>query len=213
MLYHYYWLFSLSLYFCLSRGKESSTLDPNSQSCQFVRELLKEQAVFPTRANKWVSLANKPILCDDDSAEIEKLFMHNPLVHLLNMADKDKLGRTIREPKGRRGRDGSNKENVKQFLEACQIQSLSECVEREFVPTLLQASPNVQLFLHTICPYIQLYISTQSQVCENGLCVRACWFDLIFTLSMNIHPYINMVKKVSPHLGKRALTKHTMTQT
>ena len=143
--------------------EDNATVDSNSQSCQFLRNLLQEESVFPTRSNRWVYLAAKPILCDDDSAEFEKLFSDDPRVHLLNMADKDRLGRSIRET-GSRSRGIGSKENVKQFLEACQIQTLTECVEREFIPTLLQASPNVQLFIHTICPYIQRFISTRSQV-------------------------------------------------
>ena len=148
------------------RTRETITkVNVSSQSCQFLRNLMMKEAVFPTRANRWITLESKPILCDDDSAELEKLFSHDLRVHLLNMADKDRLGRTI----GSRGRSGGARgEHVRLFLEACQIQTLTECVEREFIPTMLQPSPNVQLFLHTICPYIQMFISMRSQVggCE-----------------------------------------------
>ncbi|XP_033634434.1 uncharacterized protein LOC117295789 isoform X1 [Asterias rubens] len=131
----------------------------NTASTQFIKRVLEDQSVFPTTSNKWVTLAQRPLICDSSSSDLQKLFEDRREVHLLNFGDRDRLGRVV---------DGvykpgtMNRQHVQVFLEACEVGKLEDCIKEEFITELTKPSIPLQLFLYEICPYVQLYMSQSS---------------------------------------------------
>ncbi|XP_038073872.1 uncharacterized protein LOC119741972 [Patiria miniata] len=140
-------------------GSAQQEPDVKSSSVQFLKSILEGQAVFPTSGNKWVTAEEKPLICDSQSTDIQKLFLDKKEVHLLNFGDRNRLGRVVE------GVSGSvDQQYVDVFLEAFGIEMLSDCIKEEFITELTKPSPLLQLFLHDVCHYIQLYMSMQRNV-------------------------------------------------
>lgn len=150
-------------------------------STRFVKGQLLSLSVFPTTEEKWVSLKEKPLFCDDKS--LAKLFENaagslqqdgegshakstEEKVHFIKMG----LQPTHVHRKAKRNEEFSKNEDNKSrirksvstfFKDVCEIQNLSECVSSEVIPTLASKCPALQSFLSSYIPYIQLYIYTK----------------------------------------------------
>ena len=147
----------------------------DSTNTNFAKAQLLNSKVFPTTDEKWVSLDEKPLFCDDKS--LAKLFRNfesqkeddetshakanEDKVHFIKMGllpkhrkpKKDKTA-AIEETENRRIREKVDKF----FREVCGIRNLSECVSREIVPSLISKCFALQLFLCRWIPYVQRYL-------------------------------------------------------
>ena len=145
------------------------------ESRRFVKGQLLNLKVFPTTEEKWVSLKEKPLFCDDKS--LEKLFRD------VESQKKDDEGSYVKaceekvhfikmgfQPKHRKGKRNEaflneeaknshiRKRVGKFFKEVCGIQNLSECVSLEIISTLASECPALQSFLFLWIPYIQRFV-------------------------------------------------------
>ena len=127
-------------------------------SAQYIKRLLEEQPVFPTSGNKWVTLKERPLICEGPSSDLQKLFSDKE-VHLLNFGGRDRLGRVV---DGVYKSGSTDRPYVHVFLEACGVGMLADSVKEEFITELIKPSTSLQLFLHEICPYVQLFMSQNS---------------------------------------------------
>ncbi len=134
-------------------------LQTDTAATQFIKRVLEDQPVFPTTGNKWVTLAERPLICDSSSSDLQKLFEDKKEVHVLNFGDRDRLGRVV---DGVYKPGSMNRQHVQVFLEACGVGKLVDCIKEEFITELTKPSIPLQLFLYEICPYVQLYMSQSS---------------------------------------------------
>ncbi|XP_050398302.1 uncharacterized protein LOC126816138 isoform X1 [Patella vulgata] len=128
-----------------------STMKENERT-KIVQRLSK-QKIFCSKANIWVSLADKPMIADN--LELEKKFAGEENVHFLKLTtdSKDKNTKFKR-------RDTTVDPRVMMFIKMFPIPNLSDSVESTSQTKLLQPCPKVQLFMHHVIPLIQRFIYT-----------------------------------------------------
>ena len=125
--------------------------------------LFTEHKIFPTSANKFVSITDKPILVlDEDLAYIYKKDENLPLIFVKDIIRILKVNETSASRTKRNEERELEKKVIKilSFFKACKIPLLREIVEQgEIIPGLLtRGCPNWQEVLHEISPYIQRFI-------------------------------------------------------
>ena len=148
---------------CIARDHKDSirienTVDVNMAS--FIRQSLDAsfKCIFPS-SGKWVSLSDKPLLLDNKS--LFKIFQKEKGVHFIDLDDlfQDLKNRSTSENRKFVNEKEEMKHNVSLFLKACDIQRLSECVKRDFTPTLVkfQCVP-LQKYFHQMIPAVQRFL-------------------------------------------------------
>lgn len=147
-----------------------SEIDENMAN--FLKKSLErdDRIIFPS-TGKWVSLPDKPLIGDEKS--LVKIFQ--------NFKDKDfaqeeekkggvyflDLGSLLQPQQQRSSRNRREEQqerdelrkNVSLFLKICEVKSLSECVKKEFTPTLVhyQCVP-LQRHFHQLLPHVQRFL-------------------------------------------------------
>lgn len=153
---------------CIARGHRDSVpieseVDVNMAS--FIRQSLDTslKCIFPS-SGKWVSLSDKPLLLDNKS--LGKIFQKESGVHFIDLGDffQDLRKRSTVENRKFVNEKEEMKHNVSLFLKACDIQRLSECVERNCAPTLVtyQCVP-LQKYFHQMIPAVQRFLYFKKQ--------------------------------------------------
>uniref|UniRef100_A0A3P9L232 Wu:fj29h11 n=1 Tax=Oryzias latipes TaxID=8090 RepID=A0A3P9L232_ORYLA len=105
--------------------------------------LLAEKVVFPTKDNRWVSLAQKPLI--SDKKELEKIFKAEPSLCLLHL------------PPAKKKAAFSESDRLL-FLEICGVRRLSQCVTYEPQTEMLKPCPSLQALVRSVIPYIQRFL-------------------------------------------------------
>ncbi|XP_028332404.1 uncharacterized protein LOC114481634 isoform X2 [Gouania willdenowi] len=128
----------------------------NQSYCSTLKGMVSDKRVFPTKDNKWVSLAQRPMI--SDSKELEKIFKPYKQVCLLNLPPAEKWT----APKGKRPNMASGYAFEEQdrllFLEICGIRRLSERVQFEAQTESLRPCPSMQAMVRSVVPYIQRFL-------------------------------------------------------
>uniref|UniRef100_A0A8C5H5H6 Uncharacterized LOC114481634 n=1 Tax=Gouania willdenowi TaxID=441366 RepID=A0A8C5H5H6_GOUWI len=126
----------------------------NQSYCSTLKGMVSDKRVFPTKDNKWVSLAQRPMI--SDSKELEKIFKPYKQVCLLNLPPAEKWT----APKGKRPNMGYAFEEQDRllFLEICGIRRLSERVQFEAQTESLRPCPSMQAMVRSVVPYIQRFL-------------------------------------------------------
>ena len=152
---------------CVARGHNDSIRVDNEidvNMAAFLKQSLEreQKCIFPS-FEKWVSLSDKPLLGDDKS--LLKIFQKEKGVHFLNLGDllqpqNQRLTSVHRNPQHERE---EMKRNVLLFLKTCEVKALSECITKEFIPTLVQYQcvPSQKHF-HQLIPSVQRFLYSRN---------------------------------------------------
>ena len=150
---------------CVARGHNDNMrfekqLDENKAA--FLKQSLEREkkCIFPS-SGKWVALTDKPLLPDDKL--LLKIFQKEKSVHFLDFDDFFQI------PKNRsstrilqRGKE-EMQHDVKLFLKTCDVQSLSECIKKEFTPNLVQYQcVPLQKYFHLLIPSVQRFLRSKT---------------------------------------------------
>lgn len=141
----------------------------NEEMATFLRNALrrKDRAIFPS-SDKWVSLSDKPLRADDKS--LLKIFQNldrvseeekKEHVFFLNLGDlfQPQQKRVVHNRrKAQPGRDDLKK-NVSHFLKICEVKTLSECVRKELITTLVEFNcAPLKRYFHNVMPHVQRFL-------------------------------------------------------
>ena len=149
---------------CIARGHNDNICVDNEikeNMATFLKQSLEreQKCIFPS-FDKWVSLSDKPLLADDKS--LLKIFQKEKGVYFLD------LGELFQPQKQRSSRDRRKpekeemKQNVSLFLKICEVKALSECIVKEFIPTLVQYQcVPLQKYFHQLIPSVQRFLHTR----------------------------------------------------
>ncbi|XP_032900561.1 protein NO VEIN-like isoform X2 [Amblyraja radiata] len=118
--------------------------------CQTLKGMIKDEKIFPAKDNRWVSLANHPILPDDK--HLERMFKAQSLCFLTRPA-AEKYRSQARNSSKQENR--FNEEDRNLFFDICGVVQLSSCVTVEAQTEDFRLCPRVQNFVHSIIPFIQ----------------------------------------------------------
>ncbi|XP_033112404.1 uncharacterized protein LOC117113227 [Anneissia japonica] len=141
-----------------SATQDSISVDTNRAA--YLKEMLKGYKVFPTKANRWVALDDEPLIVDEGSKELEKLFCSNQDINFLQWD----VSKNANERQGlkRKSRDNFEEineyENVQCFLHACGIKYLFECIEHEPIEEHIRPCPRLKNLMHRVVPYVQSFL-------------------------------------------------------
>ncbi|XP_053402751.1 uncharacterized protein LOC123550539 [Mercenaria mercenaria] len=128
-----------------------------------VRTTLQKKKVFPTSKQVWVSVEDKPLI--GDNRELEKMFWDKPGVHFLDM--EDQATKILKAKKGKaKVKKGTlnvfdsqrHQEWIDEVVEVCGIKKLSEVLDIEPTPDMIEPCKDLQLYFSKIIPYIQQYL-------------------------------------------------------
>ncbi|XP_078257611.1 LOW QUALITY PROTEIN: uncharacterized protein LOC144594664 [Rhinoraja longicauda] len=118
--------------------------------CQTLKGMIKDEKIFPAKDNRWVSLANYPIL--PDNKHLERMFKAQSLCFLTHPApEKYRLHNRNNSKQENR----FNEEDRNIFFDICGVVQLSSCVTVEAQTEDFRLCPRVQNFVHSIIPFIQ----------------------------------------------------------
>ena len=135
----------------------------SSKNANFVFENLKEEKIFPTNRNKFVSIKEKPLLPDD--LNHQKIFEKEERVHLIIIPDM--RPNLDEEPKRFSKRDGARgtKKKLKEyeilvFFAVCRIDVISNvvCEPRVLPENIVEGCEKWHRNFSTLLPYAQRYI-------------------------------------------------------
>uniref|UniRef100_A0A3P9L2G3 Wu:fj29h11 n=1 Tax=Oryzias latipes TaxID=8090 RepID=A0A3P9L2G3_ORYLA len=118
--------------------------------------LLAEKVVFPTKDNRWVSLAQKPLI--SDKKELEKIFKAEPSLCLLHLPPAKKKAVSGRESGHKAAEAAFSESDRLLFLEICGVRRLSQCVTYEPQTEMLKPCPSLQALVRSVIPYIQRFL-------------------------------------------------------
>lgn len=147
-----------------------SEIDENMAS--FLKKSLErdDRIIFPC-SGKWVPLSDKPLIPDEKS--LVKIFQNLKEKDFTQEEEKKKavyfldLGGLLQPQQQRSSRSRREaqqerdelRKNVSLFLKICEVKSLSECVKKEFIPTLVQYQcVPLQRHFHQLLPHVQRFL-------------------------------------------------------
>ncbi|KAF1374253.1 hypothetical protein PFLUV_G00248000 [Perca fluviatilis] len=145
----------------------------NPDYCSTLKGMVSNKGVFPTKDNRWVSLARKPMIADNK--ELEKIFKPHKQICLLNLppaekktAPRSRTGKFVQTVPGERGNTvfAFNETDRSLFLEICGIRQLSQCVKTEPQTENLRPCPSMQAMVHSVIPYIQRFLYHHDELAE-----------------------------------------------
>ncbi|XP_070708112.1 uncharacterized protein [Pempheris klunzingeri] len=145
----------------------------NPSYCSTLKGMVSDMRVFPTKDNKWISLARKPMIADNK--ELEKVFKPHEHICLLNLppaekktAPRSKTGNLGQTVLGERANTvpNFNEKDRSLFLEICGIRRLSECVQTEAQTENLRPCPLMQSMVRSVIPYIQRFLYHHDELAE-----------------------------------------------
>lgn len=157
---------------CVVRGHNDSMrvdeqIDVNMSA--FVKQSLEgeQRCIFPS-FDKWVALSDKPLLPDDKA--LLRIFQKEKSVHFLDFGvflQPEKHRPSIRKP---RHDKEEMQRNVLLFLKTCEVKTLSECIEKEFITELVnyQCVP-VQKHFHQMMPSVQRFLNCTNPIVYDEL--------------------------------------------
>ncbi|XP_055510244.1 uncharacterized protein wu:fj29h11 isoform X2 [Leucoraja erinacea] len=129
--------------------------------CQTLKGMIKDEKIFPAKDNRWVSLANHPILPDDK--HLERMFKAQSLCFLTRPAP-EKYRPHARNSSKQENR--FNEEDRNLFFDICGVVQLSSCVTVEAQTEDFRLCPRVQNFVHSIIPFIQRWFYHHSDLTD-----------------------------------------------
>ncbi|CAG5911609.1 unnamed protein product [Menidia menidia] len=150
-------------------GDQENTPQFHPGYCSTLKGMVSDKWVFPTKDNRWVSLARKPMISDDK--ELEKVFKHHKQVCLLNLpaaekkaAPRNKTGHSVAGDRATMA--AFNEWDRLTFLEICGVRKLSECVIYEAQTENLRPCPSMQAMVRSVVPYIQRFLYHHDELGE-----------------------------------------------
>ena len=151
---------------CVARGRNDSIrveLEIDQKMSLYLKQRLEkeERLIFPS-FEKWVALSAKPLVPDDKS--LQKIFQREKEVHFLNL---DSFSRSPKSQLPVRMADKVRREMQKDvflFLRCCMIDNLSECVEKQFTPDIVQYQcVPLQKYFNRMVPSVQRFLYCKMQ--------------------------------------------------
>ena len=131
-------------------------IDPVKSS--YLKTRLENEEILPT-AEKWVALSVKPMLADDKN--LQNIFQKEKNVYFLDV-EAAVLKKTSQRSRKPNHEDVKHQELVNIFWKACGISKLSDCIEKRFVPDLVQMHCiPTQKHFHTTVPCIQRFLYSE----------------------------------------------------
>ncbi|XP_068715873.1 uncharacterized protein [Montipora foliosa] len=147
-----------------------SEIDENMAN--FLKKSLErdDRIIFPS-SGKWISLSDKPLMGDEKS--LVKIFQNFKEKDFEQEEEKKggvyflDLGGLLQPQQQRSSRNRREEQqerdelrkNVSLFLRICEVKSLSECVKKEFIPTLVQYQcVPLQRHFHQLLPHVQRFL-------------------------------------------------------
>ncbi|XP_015211657.2 uncharacterized protein [Lepisosteus oculatus] len=147
---------------CKTPEDQESELQMDRNRCVFLKEMLSDKKVFPTKDLCWVTLARRPLIPDNKT--LEKVFKSHTQVCLLSLPPAEvkpsraktdlKQGKRIMNDKNLT----FNEKDRALFLEICGIKKLSECVTTQAQTENYRPCPPVQALIRKVVPYIQKFL-------------------------------------------------------
>ena len=140
-----------------------SLLDPTNSS--FVMENIKDEKIFPTKSDRFVSLEETPFLPDD--LKQMSIFESCQNVHFLHLPDVQIVSKKRESGVEERKRKKQLKVGIHSFLALCNIQSISKVVcSPEVIPeNSVDGCYKWHKELSRLLPYVQRYLlSSHSDV-------------------------------------------------
>uniref|UniRef100_W5MY83 Wu:fj29h11 n=1 Tax=Lepisosteus oculatus TaxID=7918 RepID=W5MY83_LEPOC len=142
---------------CKTPEDQESELQMDRNRCVFLKEMLSDKKVFPTKDLCWVTLARRPLIPDNKT--LEKVFKSHTQVCLLSLPPAEKPKKL---PTGKRIMNDKNltfnEKDRALFLEICGIKKLSECVTTQAQTENYRPCPPVQALIRKVVPYIQKFL-------------------------------------------------------
>ncbi|XP_033101248.1 protein NO VEIN-like [Anneissia japonica] len=138
----------------------NNVIDVDTNRASYLKNNLKEYKVFPTKANRWVSLDDEPMIVDEGSKDLEELFSSNQDIHfLLEDAEENLTSKRGVKSRSSINRKGTHEyENVQRFLQVCELKHLSDCVKTESIQVLISPCPSLKNLMHHVVPYVQSFL-------------------------------------------------------
>ncbi|XP_023805116.1 uncharacterized protein LOC101171115 isoform X2 [Oryzias latipes] len=137
--------------------KDQERTHEDNEGCRAsLKGLLAEKVVFPTKDNRWVSLAQKPLI--SDKKELEKIFKAEPSLCLLHLPPAKKKAVSGRESGHKAAEAAFSESDRLLFLEICGVRRLSQCVTYEPQTEMLKPCPSLQALVRSVIPYIQRFL-------------------------------------------------------
>eukprot|EP00112_Aurelia_sp_Birch-Aquarium-sp1_P000006 Seg1.6 transcript_id=Seg1.6/GoldUCD/mRNA.D3Y31 product="hypothetical protein" protein_id=Seg1.6/GoldUCD/D3Y31 len=137
----------------------------DSTNASFVLENIKDEKIFPTKSDRFVSLEEMPFLPDDPKQMT--IFENCENVHFLHLPDVQNVSKKRESSVEERKRKKQLKVGIHAFLALCNVQSISKVVcSPEVIPeNSVDGCYKWHKELSRLLPYVQRYIlCTQSDV-------------------------------------------------
>ncbi|XP_033112406.1 protein NO VEIN-like isoform X2 [Anneissia japonica] len=143
-----------------SSSAKKVAINVDTKRAADLKDMLKGYKVFPTKANRWVALDDEPMIVDEGSKELEKLFCSNQDINLLqwDASENPNERQGLQRNPSDNFQETNEYENVQCFLHACGVKYLSECVEREAIEEYIQPCPSLKNLMHRVVPYVQSFL-------------------------------------------------------
>ncbi|KAG9350267.1 hypothetical protein JZ751_026621 [Albula glossodonta] len=144
----------------LTSGEQEQGVQLNPSFCTSLRSMLMDKRVFPTKDNRWVTLAQRPLIPDNKT--LEKVFKpHSQKCCLLNLPPAEKKTSYRSKSSSSQGNNKQaafSEEDRALFLEICGVKKLSQCVTTEAQTENYRPCPPLQALIHKVVPYIQKFL-------------------------------------------------------
>ncbi|XP_067914661.1 uncharacterized protein wu:fj29h11 isoform X3 [Heterodontus francisci] len=127
----------------------SGSFELNTAYCHTLKGMVKDERVFPAKDNRWVSMANSPVI--PDNKHLERIFKAHSMC-LLNLPAAE---RNRSKAKTNKQELRFNEEDRNLFFEICGVEQLSNCITVEAQTEVFRICPRVQNFVRLVVPFIQ----------------------------------------------------------
>uniref|UniRef100_UPI00398E4A41 uncharacterized protein isoform X2 n=1 Tax=Pristiophorus japonicus TaxID=55135 RepID=UPI00398E4A41 len=118
--------------------------------CQTLKGMVKDEMIFPTKDNRWVSMASSPVI--PDSKHLVRIFKAQSLC-LLNLPAAERNRSKAKTNNKQEMR--FNEEDRNLFFKICGVVQLSDCITTEALTEDYRPCPRIQNFVHSVAPFIQ----------------------------------------------------------
>ncbi|KAJ8246365.1 hypothetical protein GJAV_G00266920 [Gymnothorax javanicus] len=148
-------------------GEQEQGPQLNPSYCTSLKTMLSDKRVFPTKDNRWVSLAQRPLISDS----LEKFFKKYSEICLLNLPQADKRPVYRHKPGFNQGKLMSDRQAVFSesdralFLQICEVKTLSQCVTVEAQTENYRPCPPLQAQVRKVVPYVQKFLFHHEEFC------------------------------------------------
>ncbi|XP_078082199.1 uncharacterized protein LOC144502066 [Mustelus asterias] len=158
---------------CKKYNDYDDSWEPKPGYCSTLKGMVKDERVFPAKDNRWVSMANNPVI--PDNKHLERIFKAHSLC-LLNLPAAE---RTFSKTKAKNKQELQfNEEDRNLFFDICGVERLSNCITVEAQTEDYRRCPQVQNFIHLLAPFIQRWFfhrddfsHVYEELQENGIAV------------------------------------------